>query len=95
MTNILADQPVLRQCPSFCVGHLEGDDGQVHISADRVIPVSVPGERDGEVYVSTEQTPGQPAAVRLQGAADRPMSPAQALELARALTVAAFSAVTR
>lgn len=80
------------QCPAWCAGHLIGE---VHISADQIIPVSAPGERDGEVYVSTEQTPGQPAAVRLSGASDRPMSPAQALELAQALTAAAFAAVTR
>lgn len=79
-------------CPAWCAGHLIGE---VCIGADQVIPVSVPGEADGELYVSTEQAPGQPAAVRLQGAADRPMSPAQALELAQALTAAAFAAVTR
>jgi hypothetical protein len=78
-------------CPTWCAGHLFGD---VHISTDRAIETSSGPER-GEVYVSAEQEPGQPAAVRLQGAADRPMTPAQALELAQALTVAAFAVVTR
>lgn len=82
--------PVVR-CPAWCEGHLYG---QVHISADQIIKTSA-GCESGEVYVSTEQTPGRPAAVRLSGASDRPMSPAQALELAQALTAAAFAAVTR
>jgi hypothetical protein len=90
--NILAAEAAQSTCPPWCEGH---SFGQVHISPDQVIPVSVPGERDGEIYVSTEQTPGQAAAVRLSGAADRPMTPAQALELAQALTVAAFAAVAR
>lgn len=91
VTTILADQPAVSQCPQWCEGHLAGD---VHISTDQVIKTSV-GSETGEVYVSVEQTPGQPAAVRLSGAADRPMTPAQALELAQALIAAAFAAVTR
>lgn len=79
------------KCPAWCEGHVFGE---VHISPDRVIATSAGPER-GEVYVSVEQEQDLPAAVRLSGAADRPMTPAQALELAQALTAAAFAAVTR
>lgn len=92
MNHILADQPAVLQCPRWCAGHLPGDDGPTHISADKVIKTDAGGER-GEVYVSVEQAPTEAAAIRLQGAADQPMSPAQALELAQALTAAAFAAV--
>lgn len=82
------------QCPAWCAGHLDGEDGLVHISGDQVIATSS-GPEQGEVYVSVEQAPTSGTAVRLSGAADQPMTPAQALELAQALTVAAFAAVAR
>jgi hypothetical protein len=94
VSTILADHPALSRCPTWCAGHLDTDDGVVHIGQDRVIATSA-GPEHGEVYVGVERVSTDPAAVRLSGAADRPMTPAQALELAQALTAAAFAAVTR
>jgi hypothetical protein len=91
---MLPDQPAVVHCPTWCAGHLDDDDGRMHISADQVV-VTTSGPESGEVYVSVEQAPVSGIAVRLAGAADRPMSPAQALELAQALTAAAFAAGAR
>jgi hypothetical protein len=89
--HILAETSGVKQCPSWCSADL---GGEVHISAEHVIDTESDGER-GRVYVSVEQAPGTFAAVRLSGAYDRQMSPVQALEIAHALTLAAFAAVTQ
>jgi hypothetical protein len=68
-------------------------NGTVHISVDQTV-VATSGPERAEIYVSLEQAPGEPAAVRVQGAGDTPMSPAQALQLAAILTSAAFTAVS-
>jgi hypothetical protein len=88
MTHILAAQTAASTCPPGCAGHLHGD---VHISVDQVIPTSAGTER-AEVYVSLEQAPGQPPAVRVQNAGDTPMQPAEALQFAFALISHALQA---
>jgi hypothetical protein len=82
--NILSAQTAASTCPPGCAGHVPGDAGEVHISVEQTIPTSAGVERS-EVYVSLEQALGQPPAVRLQGAGDTPMQPAEALQLAFAL----------
>lgn len=52
------------------------------------------GPERTEVYVGLEQALGEPVAIRVQGAGDTPMTPAQALQLAAVLTTQAFSAAT-
>jgi hypothetical protein len=68
------------------------DDGVVHISAERVV-VLIQGPEMHEVYVSLEQVDRLAPAVRIQGAADAPMTPLQALELAASIQAAAISAL--
>lgn len=80
-------------CPPGCAGHLPADDGAVHISAEQtVVATSDDGRR--EIYVSRELAPGGTPAVRLSGAMDTPMQPAQALQLAMALIAEACAAST-
>lgn len=89
MTTILAS-PLT--CPPGCVGHLAGG---VHMSAELSVPVTAYATEQRELYVSLERDDdlGRPV-VRLMGANDAPMTPAQALQLAAVLTAQAFAAVT-
>lgn len=66
-------------------------------TAASTCPPGCAGHLGGDVHISVERVvraPGATPAVRLQGAMDTPMSPAQALQLAAVLTAQAFTAVT-
>jgi hypothetical protein len=80
--------------PGWCAGDINLDESDVHISVDETIELASGRERH-EVYVSLEQAPDAPAAVRLQGAGDVPMSPAHAVRLGMTLIAKACEAVTR
>jgi hypothetical protein len=79
--TIQAVEAAQATCPGFCEAHLPADGGPVHISSEQVVELA----EGNRAYVSLEQAPGQPVAVRLQGAADTPMSPTQAQQLIDAL----------
>lgn len=92
MFQTFAAQTAASTCPRDlpgCAAHLPTiGGGPVHISAEHRIPLG-----EGHVaYVSREQAPGQPPAVRMQGAGDTPMLPAQALQLGVAVIFEAFEA---
>lgn len=88
--------PVPTSCTvAWCVTECPGETPAetLHISAEHRVTAAVPGYHEThDVSVSLETYPGQAPAVRLQGAADAPMSPSQALELAHQLVLAARQA---
>lgn len=89
--NIFAAEAAQSTCADGlpgCAAHL---DGVTHLSVERTIVATAAAERH-EIYVGRELAPGQPPAVRLQGAADAPMAPEQALQLGLALVAEAFAA---
>jgi hypothetical protein len=89
--NILADHTAVQQCPTWCAA-----DIPAHISAEQVVEATA-GPESHRIFVSLEQenTPAAQVVVRLQGANDTPMSPAQAIQLGQALIASAFAAVSR
>lgn len=88
MKNILAAQAAQSTCPAWCKGHIPS-----HISAEQTV-IATDGPERHTLYVSLEQGLGDPPAVRLQGAADAPMSPAQAVELGMLLIARGTEAMT-
>ena len=91
--NIFAVQTVEATCPPGCGGHVPADDGQVHISVEQTV-VATSGPERTEIYVSREMASGRMPAVRVQGAGDAPMQPAEAMQLAAALIVEALAAMS-
>jgi hypothetical protein len=89
--NIVADQTATSQCPTWCAADIPS-----HISAEQVVEATA-GPESHRIFVSLEQgsTPHAQPVVRLQGAGDAPMSPAQAIQLGQALIASAFAAVSR
>jgi hypothetical protein len=91
--NIFALQaPIMVTCPSWCSAHLPTDDSVVHISSEQSVALTGGPDR-GEVYVSLEQVDDDPAAVRVQGAYDAPMTPVEALQLAGVIQAAAIASL--
>lgn len=98
MNDILAAQTDLSECPNWCGGHLPAEDGLVHVSAEKVIPVSA-GSENHTLWVSIEQADvaterTEPASIRIEGAASAPMTLAQAMQLAHVLQATVFAALT-
>nr|WP_221382766.1 hypothetical protein [Actinoplanes polyasparticus] len=87
-------------CPEWCLVHCPGDDDAIlHLSDDFLVEVDGHGERS-EVHLSIEQlsrpeTGLEKPAIRIQGAADAPMAPGSALELAAQITYLAHRAMFR
>jgi hypothetical protein len=90
--TIFAAQAATSTCPPGCGGHL---NGPTHISVDQVVTATAYAGEHRKVYVSREldERLGAPA-VRLSGASDAPMTPAEAMQLACALAIEAFAAMT-
>jgi hypothetical protein len=78
------------QCPSWCVLHMRGDDGEpTHLSNDATMRATAGGPAEhSEVSVSVERA-GAASAVRIQNAGDTPMTADEALHLAGLLILAA------
>jgi len=101
--NILAPDHLTAHCPSWCVMHSPSDTGWVHYSdiADVIPTAGSPAERRPyEVSIEQLQPTAAPtleaAAIRLSGApVGDPMTPAEALQLAGHLVLAALQAVQR
>lgn len=88
--SILSDETRVAICLPGCAGHL---GGEVHISVEQVITATAYAGEHTQIYVSREldERLGAPA-VRLSGASDAPMTPAEALQLAAALAIEALTA---
>jgi len=101
--STIAPNHLTAHCPSWCVVHSPSDTGWVHYSdiADVVPTAGGPMEsRPYEVSIEQLQPTAVPAldaaAIRLSGApVGDPMTPAEALQLAGHLVLAAMQAVTR
>ncbi|GLW32303.1 hypothetical protein [Actinoplanes regularis] len=96
MSSTLAPPTTPAPPPPWAAAQLRDGDQVTHISAERVVEATSPDAREtGRVLVSLEldESVGVPA-VRLSGASDTPMLPAQALQLGIALISLAFAAAS-
>lgn len=88
--TIFAAENAASTCPAWCQGHIPS-----HISAEQLV-VATSGPERHDVYVSLEQEdePGSVPAVRIEGAANTPMTPAQAVQLGMLLIARGAEALT-
>lgn len=91
MPSIFAAQTAASTCPPGCAGHLPADDDVVHLSAEQTV-IGTAGERS-ELYVSRELGPDGQVAVRLLGAGDAPLRPAEVRRLIDVLQAELAAAV--
>jgi hypothetical protein len=89
--TIQAAQTAASTCLPGCAGHL---GGAVHISVEQVVKATAYASEHTQIYVSRELDDRLGvAAVRIQGAGDAPLRPAEALQLATAIAAEAMSAL--